>query len=99
MFVGFLLLTFGVQRSIGRGMPALWGGFRFAHDIYDGEEGEKKENGDDHAATTFLSVGDRLVGCAIGNGSDPVGWTYSERKGHPSPGAVRGATQGTESSG
>jgi hypothetical protein len=27
---------------------------------------------DDHAATMFLLVDDRLVGCAIGNSSDPV---------------------------
>ena len=31
------------------------------------------EKGDARAATTFLSVGDRLDGADVGNGSDPVG--------------------------
>ena len=31
----------------------------------------EKEN--DHAATMFLSVDDRLDGAGIGNGADPVG--------------------------
>ncbi len=33
----------------------------------------KEENGDDHAATTFLFLGDRLLCGVSRNGSDPVG--------------------------
>lgn len=33
----------------------------------------KTKKGDDRAATTCLFLGDYLIGCVIGNASDPVG--------------------------
>ena len=64
-------MTFVALRSIGEGRTALEERNLWAlATIY---EIVKEKKGDDRAATKFLSVGDHLVGCAIGNGTDTMG--------------------------
>jgi hypothetical protein len=70
-YVGPLALTFVALRSIGGGRPTLEEGNLWVratkHAIV------KRKKGDDRAATTFMSVGDRPDAAGVGNGSDPVG--------------------------
>lgn len=43
----------------------------------------KEKKGDDHAATTFLSVGDRLDGAVVGDGSELCGLSQEQESDLP----------------